>query len=605
MGVSGLLRNVVEKYKNVIKPAPNPSTKVHYLYIDFNSFIYNTINAFPANIVYDFDNEKDVLKYEKKLVKLVIENTINLVNKVVKPSKLVYIAIDGPPPLAKMVQQRERRFKKPIIDKIIKENDPTAIISGIKYDTNRITPGTVLMDMLNKEFVKAIKKKKFKGVSVVFDGSDVPGEAEHKYLELINGMIDSSRENHVIFSQDGDVIFLSMILSLNYPKKKIYIMQNTSSNALSGIFPPEQEFAYLDVRALGTSYYDLFGRMQSGGRSLTANEKNLLAILSQNAECNLSNKVENKFGKEEFLTDWVFMSFLEGNDFVKPIYFLKYNQDRMRTLLGIYRFQKKIHNSNFYLIDSNLKINQEFFYAIIKRLSVIQNEKIEEMRNRIEKRISNPPIKRNNMENVLEHKAFTNQDHYLHKEYVKQYDQLFGDMSKFNENYYKYFFGTSNQNIVENICESYLRVLIFNLNYYFARKVSWNTCYNHLAAPLPSDLCKFLEHNPRFFESVQLEEGNPVSPFVLLAYVLPPQSMKEGTIPASYRDVLLKKYGEYYEQNDELKLLQPGGKLIYAEPHLDNPPVKMLEDVLKKVKMTADEKERNQLREEPEIYLLK
>ncbi len=58
MGVSGLLRNVIEKYPAAILNAPNPKIKVDYLYLDFNSFIYNAIHSFPKNESYNFSNEE-------------------------------------------------------------------------------------------------------------------------------------------------------------------------------------------------------------------------------------------------------------------------------------------------------------------------------------------------------------------------------------------------------------------------------------------------------------------------------------------------------------------------------------------------------------------
>jgi len=86
-----------------------------------------------------------------------------------------------------MVQQRDRRYKKPTLDKIL--NSP------IKYDTNRVTPGTYLMTQLNKEFTKIIEKKKFGEISVVYDGSNIPGEAEQKYLNLIESIKTNPKEN--------------------------------------------------------------------------------------------------------------------------------------------------------------------------------------------------------------------------------------------------------------------------------------------------------------------------------------------------------------------------------------------------------------------------
>ena len=94
-------------------------------------------------------------------------------------------------------------------------------------------------------------------------------------------------------------------------------------------------------------------------------------------------------------------------------------------------------------------------------------------------------------------------------------------------------------------------------------------------------------------------------PLVLLAYVMPPQSMKEGVLPKKYRDALLKKYPEYFPEKIELKLLVPGGKLIYAEPIISSPSISILKEVLETVKLTKLEKERNELDFEPIVYMPK
>jgi len=96
-----------------------------------------------------------------------------------------------------------------------------------------------------------------------------------------------------------------------------------------------------------------------------------------------------------------------------------------------------------------------------------------------------------------------------------------------------------------------------------------------------------------------------VHPLVLLAYVMPPQSMKEGVLPKKYREALLKKYPEYFPEEIELKLLVPGGKLIYAEPILPSPLISILKEVLETVKLTKLEKERNELSSEPIVYMPK
>ena len=109
--------------------------------------------------------------------------------KIVKPKKLLYLAVDGVAPRAKMNQQRSRRFRSS------KEAEKLAatILARDGYlpdedafDSNCITPGTDFMLKLGLALRKWIEYKQETdnewrdGCDVVVSGPDVPGEGEHK-----------------------------------------------------------------------------------------------------------------------------------------------------------------------------------------------------------------------------------------------------------------------------------------------------------------------------------------------------------------------------------------------------------------------------------------
>ena len=390
MGVSGLLRHVIKKYPSIHLPAPNPLVPVHYLFIDFNAFIYDTIIDFPTDVVYDFTLKKDVQSYEKRLVALVIENTIHLVNKVIKPQKLLYIAIDGPPPLSKMEQQRERRYKFPYIEKLAKNAKPLKTISGMKYDKNRITPGTPLMESFNKEFKKAIKANKFGKLNVVYDGSDIVGEAEHKYMRMIEKIEDGTDDNFVIISSDGDVI----LLLLRFIFKNVWIMITRQNKIVfDKLYPEDQRYVYIDCKKLADSIYsDSFEQPRHHGGKLKISDAEEKLLTKMKVMKTKPDDLMNK--KLLYLLDYVFMSFLEGNDFVKTIYFLKFKEDNMRTLLSAYNYQRRIDRSMrlIHWKNNNLFINQRFLMAILKRLSDIESERIDMVKQRISRNLDKPNI---------------------------------------------------------------------------------------------------------------------------------------------------------------------------------------------------------------------
>jgi 5'-3' exonuclease len=495
-----------------------------------------------------------------------------------------------------MEQQRERRYKKPYMEKLMKNANPLKTISGLRYDENRITPGTPLMESFNKEFRKAIKANKFGKINVVYDGSDIVGEAEHKYMRMIEKIEDGTNENFVVIASDGDVI----LLLLRFIFKNMWIMMPTFGKMVfDKLYPEEQTYIYINCNKLADYIYnDSLQPYHRGGKLKISNaEEKLLTKMKV-----MKTKPDDLMNKKLlYLLDYVFMSFLEGNDFVKTIYFLKFKEDNMRTLLSAYNFQRRIDRTMrlIHWKNNNLFINQRFLMTILKRLSDIESERIQAVRDRISRNLNKPNMNNNDKNNKgIEHMSFSNKKHILHKNYVREYDVVFKNLKK---SYYEYFWDGVYD--MDKICDEYLTSLITTIRYYFGTEIYWRTYYNGLVAPLPSDLFAFLAKRPNYFEKLKLEMGEPVSPLVLLAFVLPPQSMTPDIFPKKYKDALIKEHPECFPEKIQLKLLQPGGKLIYAEPNFNdnNPTLEFLEETLKKTKLTKAEEKRNTLVDEPYI----
>ena len=126
---------------------------------------------------------------------------INRLILIVKPKKILYIAIDGVAPRAKMNQQRSRRFRAAfeaenlkiketrLFDEWTRKGMDTPLIKET-FDSNVITPGTQFMADLSKclkDYIvdKMQNEKKWKHFNLVFSDANVAGEGEHKILEFI------------------------------------------------------------------------------------------------------------------------------------------------------------------------------------------------------------------------------------------------------------------------------------------------------------------------------------------------------------------------------------------------------------------------------------
>ena len=112
MGIPSYFSHIVREYGNIIKRYEK-NKKMDNLYMDSNSIIYDCL--FSLLNSYDGDNEK----FEKKIIAAVISK-IEVYISIIEPTNCLYIAFDGVAPVAKMEQQRNRRYKS-YLEKEIKK----------------------------------------------------------------------------------------------------------------------------------------------------------------------------------------------------------------------------------------------------------------------------------------------------------------------------------------------------------------------------------------------------------------------------------------------------------------------------------------------------
>jgi len=169
--------------------------KIDNLYLDMNGIIHPCCHPM----------DKPAPKSETEMFNLIFAYIDDIIS-IIKPKKVLYLAIDGVAPRAKMNQQRSRRFRTAIEAQEKKEKETSLrnkwMEDGIKFtgkptksddsvfDSNVITPGTEFMFNLSKALQLFIVERfhsesKWNNLQVIFSDAFVPGEGEHKILDFI------------------------------------------------------------------------------------------------------------------------------------------------------------------------------------------------------------------------------------------------------------------------------------------------------------------------------------------------------------------------------------------------------------------------------------
>uniref|UniRef100_A0AAR2JKS9 5'-3' exoribonuclease n=1 Tax=Pygocentrus nattereri TaxID=42514 RepID=A0AAR2JKS9_PYGNA len=343
MGVPAFFRWLSRKYPSIIvncveekskecngvripidtsKPNPN-EVEFDNLYLDMNGIIHPCTHP----------EDKPAPKNEDEMMVAIFEYIDRLFN-IVRPRRVLYMAIDGVAPRAKMNQQRSRRFRASkeaveLADEKQRMREDIFQRGGYlppeeikeRFDSNCITPGTEFMDNLAKCLRYYIADRLtndpgWRNITVFLSDASVPGEGEHKIMDFIR-------------RQRGKLL----------PECYICRLHDEFADTIP---TSEQEFIFLRLSVL-REYLE---------RELT------MASLPF------------PFNFERSVDDWVFMCFFVGNDFLPHLPSLEIREGAIDRLVSIYK--DVVHKTGGYLTENGF-VNLERVELIMQAVGVAED----------------------------------------------------------------------------------------------------------------------------------------------------------------------------------------------------------------------------------------
>ncbi|KAM9316010.1 5'-3' exoribonuclease 2 [Gastrophryne carolinensis] len=363
------------------KPNPN-EVEFDNLYLDMNGIIHPCTHP----------EDKPAPKNEDEMMVAIFEYIDRLFN-IVRPRRLLYMAIDGVAPRAKMNQQRSRRFRasKEGVELTEEKNrmrEEVLSKGGYlppeekkeRFDSNCITPGTEFMDNLAKclRYYVADRLNNdpgWKNLTVILSDASAPGEGEHKIMDYIRRQRAQPHHDpnthHCLCGADADLIMLGLAThEVNFTIIREEFKPNQPKPcALCAQFGHElKECEGLPREKKGE--HDEFASSTPCGaeQEFIFIRLNVLREYLEK-ELNMPN-LPFPYNFERCVDDWVFMCFFVGNDFLPHLPSLEIREGAIDRLVNIYK--NVVQKTGGYLTESGF-VNLERVQMIMLAVGEVED----------------------------------------------------------------------------------------------------------------------------------------------------------------------------------------------------------------------------------------
>lgn len=547
MGIPAFFRWLHKKYPEMVEPVgdynldPASRQKIWFdnLYLDMNNIIH------PCS----HPEDKPPPQTEEEMFEAIFVYTDSVI-AMIKPRNLVYLAIDGVAPRAKMNQQRTRRFravqeseeKKNQIEevraKLREKNIEPDRVETASFDSNVITPGTEFMTNLSAALQKWIKKKLttfdergvwHKNLKVILSDSSVPGEGEHKIMDYLRSEKASPRYNpslrHCLYGADADLIMLGLA---THEEHFIILREEFKP------FQPRpcelcQVFGHKLTECQGTKSIEESKKKPIAGGCCPEYILIKLHTLKELLKRDMIQDSHVDLDFERFIDDFIFLCFFVGNDFLPHLPCLDIRENAVDRLVRIYHNINRMYwRDVLYLTDNgvvNLERCQEILHELGQtEIEIFRRRKVND--GRYEARL-------------LQNKRIRWHEEHPDGEPFPDPEPLPFDFVRFGDNgckerYYSSKFGFKGQSyreVADMITKEYVRGLCWVLAYYYKGCPDWQWFYPFHYAPFAEDMRSIMSVNLNFNS-----KAPPFKPLEQLMGVFPEKSA--GALPESWRKLM-------------------------------------------------------------------
>ena len=458
MGIPSYYKKLVDKTKGLV--SKQYEGKPSALYFDFNCMIYHCARR-PNSTLPPYPGPEHNEEWERLLLEDIVKYVVKVWQAVGQP-KEVFLAVDGVVPMAKIKQQRMRRFKSIWLadeekKEGIRDNKPS-------WDTNCITPGTQFMKRLSVKLQELCSKRTHWSIS----GAEEPGEGEHKVMAKLRER-EASQDPVFVYGLDADLILLTMLNS----KSPAYLVREDS------------EMGLVQLNSFGEEDYSFFS----------------VEVLKQTLPASLP------------ISSYVAGMSLLGNDFLPHSLTVKIKEDGHDTLI---RGLKALLEANVSLVketDGNLSVNQD---ALHQLFCIWAQDEPSRMLQTLKKKLQ----MKGRMQACLENRPL---EWMVESGLVWKENEVWTLHSQWKDVYRKQWLQCERTCDVESVCNEYLFGIQWVLDYYTGQTpVNMLWSFSRLVPPLWSDL----ESHCRLglYKVPQMTYENTIQPSEQLAMVLPLES---------------------------------------------------------------------------------